>query len=610
MASPWVLLLGVVLVLIASAAGAALLRPEGPLDACITAAVAAVVLVTAAEGLIGLTGHLRADWLLAAHAVEAGAAVLLLRQRGGLRAPVWRPPRPALRRRPWQWLLLVLAATALSWQLLVALVLPPYAYDGLSYHLTTVATWVQGESLDISPLSLCCAYYPLNPELLFAWPVLLHGSDALVGTVQVLATVLAATAVAGLGRSAGVGRAGAAAGASLFVLTPAVLAQAPTPYVDVISAALVLSGLHGLVRFGITGRASGLAVPAACAGLLAGSKGTGLLWAVALVATAGVLSGLHVRRGRLSRAHAGLCLAGVLGAVAVLGSWWYVRNALDTGNPLYPFQIRAGGRTVWEGPARLSDTLTRPDAGADQPWPVAVLRSWASDLAPWRYGSYDYQQRSGGLGPLWVWLGLPLLLPFVVLLWRRRSPVLAAVVPVLAVFLVQPYRWWARFTLPLAALGVLAIVALLQSLRPGRLARGVQSVTTVLAVVGASLVLVEVDPASRSAPLPARRVLSLVGAPAVDRSLGRTFLPEYRFLEQVPDDATLVVDLEATRVRFVYPLFGRHLTRTVLPAGAAPVRSTDWVVTEHGRQLDAVLAASRPGPAFDVEGVRVWAPLP
>ena len=39
------------------------------------------------------------------------------------------------------------------------------------------------------------------------------------------------------------------------------------------------------------------------------------------------------------------------------------------------------------------------------------LRSWAADVDFWNQGSYDYQERLGGLGPLWPWLGLPLLVP-------------------------------------------------------------------------------------------------------------------------------------------------------------------------------------------------------
>ena len=73
----------------------------------------------------------------------------------------------------------------------------------MSYHLLTVFTWVRSESLDVSPMNLCCAYYPANPDLLTAWPVVLLHSDALVGVVQVLAAALCGVAVAGLAGASG-----------------------------------------------------------------------------------------------------------------------------------------------------------------------------------------------------------------------------------------------------------------------------------------------------------------------------------------------------------------------------------------------------------------------
>jgi hypothetical protein len=302
-------------------------------------------------------------------------------------------------------------------------------------------------------------------------------------------------------------------------------------------------------------------------------------------------------------------VAGLAVACLALGGWWYLRSLRETGNPLYPFQIEVAGRRVFDGPTTVSEVLTPPPRGAGRPWPVAVLASWASDLLPWRHGSYDYQQRDGGLGPLWAWLGAPLLLPLLIALRRQRTVLLTAVLPVLAVLLVQPYRWWARFTLPLAAVGALAVLVADERVRAGFARYALRAATSGLVLLGAVLVLVEVDPASRAAPLPAREVLALVGAPASERTVGRLFFPEYRFLDDVPADALVIADYEAPELRFVTPLFGRDFRRTVLPADHGPVPAEAWVVTAAGRPLDAAMAAARPGPAAEERGVRAWAPL-
>jgi hypothetical protein len=509
---------------------------------------------------------------------------------------------------PWEAATVALAGVALLWQVVVALVLPPFAYDALTYHLTIAATWVQQGDLTPTPLSLCCAWYPASPELLTAWPMLLQGSDVLVGLVQIPFVLLGAAAVAGAARTCALSRSASAAAGALFAVTPAVLAQSPTQYSDVMLTGLVLAALHSLLRFAATADVRRLVVACLAIGLVLGTKGTGALWAAALTVTAGLLSILLIRRGRLAPRLGALAGSAGLLAVTVTGGWWYSRNWVVMGNPLYPFAV--AGRTLFAGPFEVSEVLTVPPAGAGDAWPVALVRSWLADAPFWNQGSYDYQQRLGGLGPLWLYLGLPLLLPYALASWRRRSPALMLIAVNAAVLLLQPYRWWARFTLPLAALGALAVAASSAWRRPaGR--RAVKALALALATCGVVLASYEVDPASRAQPLRSTEVLQLVGSPAQERTVGRLFFPEYRFLEQIPQDAVIVVDLRAPAVRFVYPLFGRRLSRTVLPANATPPPPSAWLVTGLGRDLD-VRAEGDPRRtlAFQAGDLRVWRPAP
>jgi hypothetical protein len=600
---------GFVLVVACSTAVVVLLRPRGWVDRCITWYVVAMLSVLVAVVAVGIPGQLRPGPVLTVQAVQAVVpGVLLLRRHGagswaGIRWPRARAVRELLRR-PWELALVVLATVALAWELLVALVLPPYAYDALSYHLVNVASWVQQGSFAPPPLDLCCAYYAGNAEVFSAWSAVLLGSDHLVGTVQIAAAAAGGIATAGIARAVGLDRAAAASAGALFVLTPVVVAQAPTAYVDVLQTTFVLCALHGLARFARQAEVGRLLVPALAAAVLSGTKGHGLLWAAAIGITALVLTALHVQHGRLSSGRAVRALAAAFLACAVLGGWWYLRNLLQTGNPLYPFEVRFAGRTILAGPFQVSEVLTVPPGGP-RPWPLAVLTSWAADLLPWRHGIYDYQQRAGGLGPLWSWLGV-LVVPMVISLWRRRSPALAAVLPALPVLIVQPYPWWARFTLVLAAVGAVAVVWSVQWLQRRSLRRALQAAILGLVLLGTLLTVAAVNPASQARPLPARRVLALVGAS--ERTLGRLFLPEYRFLDEVPATATIVVDLEAPDLRFVYPMFGRGFRRTVVPWGQGPVPDTAWVVSSPGRPLDVEAARSRSGPVSDLRGVRVWAP--
>jgi hypothetical protein len=184
-----------------------------------------------------------------------------------------------------------------------------------------------------------------------------------------------------------------------------------------------------------------------------------------------------------------------------------------------------------------------------------------------------------------------------------------AVAAVAIVFALQPYRWWSRFTIPLAALGAIAIAAAVVLAPRAWLRTSIRFVALFLAVAGVALSSREVDAAGGAAPLAATDVLRLVGKSERERSLGRLFFPEYRFLDGVPKDATVVVDLEAPSVRFVYPLFGSRRSRQVLPSGRGPAPAGAWFVTGRGRPLDRRLQnAASFTLASDVRGVRVWRP--
>ncbi|MDQ3702860.1 MAG: hypothetical protein M3442_18335, partial [Chloroflexota bacterium] len=334
---------------LAGAAGltTALLHPDSGLDAAITFGVVAAAGVAAMVLVAGTMGMLTSQVVLALTAAWAlGAAVLAAR--AGV--PHFRLPR--LRRavilhHPWETAVVTLAVLGLGWQLVVALVLPPFAFDAITYHLTIVATWLQAENIDPTPLSLCCAYYPATSELLFTWPALFLGNDSLIDTVQIGFAALGALAVAGIARSAGLPARGAAAAAGLFAVTPIVLVQASTNFADVMVAACVLAALHALVRFAKTGAPPRLLVAGLATGLVLGIKGIGIVWAAVLMVSAIALAVRAWRTGTISRRATGIAATTFLIASLALGSYWYVRNWIETGNPAYPFRVEVAGAVVF-----------------------------------------------------------------------------------------------------------------------------------------------------------------------------------------------------------------------------------------------------------------------
>jgi hypothetical protein len=465
----------------------------------------------------------------------------------------------------------VLAVAAAAWRFYAALLLPPYAFDALTYHLTMVATWISGESLEPTTLSLCCSRYPAAGELLFTWPALFTGTDTGVDFVQLVFALIASAATGAIALALGARPSGAIVAACLFFLTPVVLAQTTTNYVDVVTTAGILVALYFTIRFlqadpfggppGVTPRPA-LLVPAGIgAGLALGTKATGV---IVVVVIAALLVARIVGRGRLTTA-----IVAFLVPTLLVGSFWYFRNLVETGNPFEPVEVSALGIVVFEGPVELDDLLTVPVGAEGHPWPVQVLLSWARDLAPWVSADegYSYEQRLGGLGPLWVYLGAPLVLLLAAraLAKRRWSSELDFLLVITLVFVLQPYQWWARFTLVLAAAGCVAIVLALE--RTGR-RRGLAlaAASVLLAGVGAWYATFKLNPAGKGHILAAGDVVALRDEPATRRTIGQLFFDEYAWVDHVPQTATIGVEL-GERVRFVYPLFGPRFEHEVVRLG-------------------------------------------
>ncbi len=574
--------------------------------------------------------------LLAGTALWDGALALALRRRrpAAARGSVAAAGRAALRALSgWQRAAVALAAAALLWRVVLALVLPPFAYDSLAYHLTVVAQWVQEGTLGTNPYAACCSHYPSSAEALFAWPTVFLDHDALADTLQVPLALLGALAVVGLARWAGAGTGGAVMAGALFLLTPIVLTQANTAYNDVAVAGMLLTALYFTAKLleascfacGRSGggcpRAPYALLAGAATGFTVGTKTSGMV--VVCVLGLLVLGHLAVatwrRRLRLGRA---TVLAGVfLGATVAAGGWWYGRNWVDTGNPVWPFAVDPLGLGVFEGNATVDDYLTVPPGG-ERFWLVEIARSWYHDLVFFTRPDYSYEERDGGLGPLWSWLGWWALAWFAVDTFRRRPyVVLNLLLPLALVFAMLPYRWWARFTIYLAALGAIALVTLVARLRPGPWRIALVVAVIALALGGAARATWQLDPAGRGAKLTAIDVLDLAVHPGRERAVGTLFFPEFRWLAGAPADATVLVETEAPSIRFLYPLFGASLERRVVQLYPGdeprldellPARGPAYLAVETGGAFDvwATQHPQRLEQALDDRGVSVYRVVP
>jgi hypothetical protein len=206
-----------------------------------------------------------------------------------------------------------------------------FLYDTLSYHLHVPATWIADRRLQIVPAVFgdpSSAYAPSNLELWFAFLMAPLHSDYLASSGQLPFAALAALAIAAAVREAGGRRSAALAAALVFLLIPEVWQQARTAMTDLGLAALLLASLPFSLRVARQGREGDVLTAATALGLAVGTKYVGLPLALPFALVAVLSARSARRRARPALAATALVLA--------TGGFWYLRNALVTGNPFYP----------------------------------------------------------------------------------------------------------------------------------------------------------------------------------------------------------------------------------------------------------------------------------
>ncbi|MGI9861773.1 hypothetical protein SDD30_10380 [Moorella naiadis] len=383
-------------------------RGLAPAEGFLAIFVLAGAQITGTMLLAGTILRLTVGWLLGLNAVLLMAACIWtsLAPAPGLNA--WPRPDADWSNNFWTKLLLFLAVLETAWLIFLGYLLPPYAWDSLYYHLTAAATWLQAGRIVLSPYTLWANVYPMNTELLFAWNLLLTGSDLLVDLTQLPFALAGGLAVYALGRQAGLKQAGSAVAGALFFLTPIVLIQSKTCYVDVAFAAMFLVGYYFAWRYYHSPRRGYLLLTALAAGLVTGMKASAAPYVAVIFAI--VLAG-DWRAGQEDGqpAWCRMLISAAIFAMAILlwGGFWYLRNWLAYGNPLYPFTIRILGHTLWPGEGSVAGLVmagnTPPELVGLPTW-QQLLRSWQEVVAP-----YTFDQRLGGFGPQWLYLELPAL---------------------------------------------------------------------------------------------------------------------------------------------------------------------------------------------------------
>jgi len=374
------------------------------------------------------------------------------------------PPAGTSRRDHAETALLIAAALAIAYfnleDLRRLLYAPagPYGYDDLSYHLSTVATWIRYGDLRMIRFSMgdpSTPFYPILGEMA-SWVLIapFRDSDAVARWTQIFFALFSFLAVAAIGRQLGLSRRDSALAAIAYAgirhVLPVLAVGAGN---DHSTSFFTLAGIDAGLAFARRPRPGTAALTGVALGLLLATKYIGFLYAPVVLALVGTAA-LIERREHGIRARRLLGLGALLLAVmAAAGGYTYLRNAVTTGNPIFP------------APVRLLGTELLPGWGG-------VLASEKGDAPELDIEVWEFlTRRSRHFGSWFPFTLLPgaLLAPFWAA-WKRRWPaaltfLLPTVFFLQFLFLMHDHRD-VRYFLPAIALAAVAFVWLLGEIGP------------------------------------------------------------------------------------------------------------------------------------------------
>ncbi len=203
---------------------------------------------------------------------------------------------------------------------------PNRAFDALSYHLAVPLRYLQAGSIVNIPENTY-SYSPLLTQMLYGLGLGLEGAD-LAGLLYYSFFILTLWTVWRGGEKL-FGSPGSAWAAALLALTPVFLVEVPQAGADWSMTFYIMTALLLVAEGGRDTRRMLLA--GILAGMAAGCRHQALGYAVVLIPVAGLAMDLSGKRTGNIRSWSVFTVAAL-----VSGCPWYIKNLIQTGDPIYP----------------------------------------------------------------------------------------------------------------------------------------------------------------------------------------------------------------------------------------------------------------------------------
>lgn len=209
---------------------------------------------------------------------------------------------------------------------------PPHLWDELSYHLPYARFYVENSGLAVQKY-LRYPLYAHNINLLYSLS-LIFLDDILAHLIHSFFAILTALGIYQLGKEISHWRCGFIA-ASIFFFSGIVTLFMGSAYIDLGMTLFVFMAFYCLLKWVKSSESGWLILSGFATGIAVGSKYSGLVFAVLFLGW--VI--LETRKPTF--------ILKYLLPVLIIGSPWYIRNFLISGDPVHPFGTNFFGSWLW-----------------------------------------------------------------------------------------------------------------------------------------------------------------------------------------------------------------------------------------------------------------------
>jgi hypothetical protein len=230
---------------------------------------------------------------------------------------------------------------------------PVAEIDSQMYHLPFAINWLQTQniySVFFSAFAGPIGYYPGNHEIFLLWNIFPFNSDGLVNFVNIPIFLMFFLLVWNFGKKLELNIYAKAILVLLLFSSPFFLRQATIPQSDVFQAFFLISSIYYLYISYKEKSTLNIILFAAALSVAMGTKYSGLIYSLPLI------FGFHLLMFRKLKFRDHFL---VFLTYATVGGYFYLRNFLFTGNPIFPVELSIGDFEVLKGYLGYTEKVTK-----------------------------------------------------------------------------------------------------------------------------------------------------------------------------------------------------------------------------------------------------------